>query len=150
LADAIRANVQWAGDELEARYFQRPQSIEDWEHLARIVEMPDATIKGGNYTAREVFACALAWADRQKIKTRLAADSNAPTSTQPPAPDVKPEADEESDAGGPTEDPHDNRVAWWAGKRIYLGNDTEVSRLFWLLAKPVGAAGGRAVLDERT
>lgn len=85
LSDAIRANGQWAGDDLEARYFQRPQSIEDWEHLARIVEMPDATMKSGNYTAREVFACARAWADRQKIKAKLSADSNAPTSTKPEA-----------------------------------------------------------------
>ncbi len=26
------------------------------------------------------------------------------------------------------------------GKRIYLGNDTQISRLFWLLASPVGRA----------
>lgn len=53
------------------------------------------------------------------------------------APAAKPGTE---DAGGPTEDPHDNRAVWWAGKRIYLGNDTQMSRLFWLLAKPVGRA----------
>ncbi len=43
-------------------------------------------------------------------------------------------------AGDPTPDPYDTRKAVWFGKRIYLGNDGQVSRLFWLLAKPVGAA----------
>lgn len=66
--------------------------------------------------------------------------ASAVKAAQAPARPAKPEADEASDAGGPTQDPHDHRVAWWAGKRIYLGNDTQVSRLFWLLAKPVGRA----------
>jgi len=43
-------------------------------------------------------------------------------------------------AGEPKPDPYDTRKAVWFGKRIYLGNDSQVSRLFWLLAKPVGAA----------
>lgn len=42
--------------------------------------------------------------------------------------------------GGPEPDPHDPRIAWWIGNRVYLGKDTEVSRLFWLLTKPVGRA----------
>jgi len=57
---------------------------------------------------------------------------------KPNSPPPKAEAEDLGDVGGPTKDPHDNRVARWAGKRIYLGNDTQVSRLFWLLAKPVG------------
>ncbi len=43
-------------------------------------------------------------------------------------------------AGEPKPDPYDTRKAVWFGKRIYLGNGSQVSRLFWLLAKPVGAA----------
>lgn len=43
-------------------------------------------------------------------------------------------------AGDPEPDPCDTRKAVWFGKRIYLGNDSQVSRLFWLLARPVGAA----------
>lgn len=43
-------------------------------------------------------------------------------------------------AGGPEPDPYDTRKAVWFGKRIYLGNEGQVSRLFWLLAKPRGAA----------
>lgn len=52
---------------------------------------------------------------------------------------AKPAAAEDA-PGGPEPDPHDTRMALWYGKRIYLGNDTQVSRLFWLLARPVGAA----------
>lgn len=56
-------------------------------------------------------------------------------------------ADDEMDGGssdsivdGPVADRFDGRVAWWLGKRIYLGSDTQISRLFWLLARPVGRA----------
>lgn len=56
-----------------------------------------------------------------------------------PDPTTKTAATEEA-PGRPAPDPHDTRMALWYGKRIYLGNDTQVSRLFWLLARPVGAA----------
>ncbi len=49
----------------------------------------------------------------------------------------KVEADEVS-FGGPQEDMYDNRVVNWFGKRLYLGHDTQVSRLFWLLAEKPG------------
>lgn len=75
LAETIQANLNWAGGELAARHFTPPESIEDWEHLARIVEIPAETIRTGNLTPREIFACALAWADRQKIKAKLAGTS---------------------------------------------------------------------------
>ncbi len=42
--------------------------------------------------------------------------------------------------GGPEPDPHDERVAWMLNKRIYLGRDTQLSRLFWLLTTPIGCA----------
>lgn len=39
------------------------------------------------------------------------------------------------------QDPYDENVAWCMGKRIYLGRgDTQLKRLFWLLAKPFGRA----------
>jgi hypothetical protein len=44
------------------------------------------------------------------------------------------------DGRRPQRDEYDPRIAWWFGKRIYLGNDTQVSRLFWLLADPPGRA----------
>lgn len=42
--------------------------------------------------------------------------------------------------GGPVEDEYDDRYAKWMGKRLYLGRDTQLSRLFWLLARPLGRA----------
>jgi len=47
------------------------------------------------------------------------------------------DADDEQ-FGGPQEDPYDRRVVNWLGKRLYLGYDTQISRLFWLLAKKLG------------
>ena len=47
---------------------------------------------------------------------------------------------EKEHIGGPEEDPFDKRAVNWVGKRIYLGSDTQVSRLFWLLAQPLGRA----------
>jgi hypothetical protein len=142
LAETIQANLKWAGGELAARHFAPPESIEDWEHLARIVEIPAETIRTGNLTPREIFACALAWTDRQKIKAKLTAETNdaAPNeSTAGGNATTKGDADA-SNYDVPQVDEYDNRVAWWIGKRIYLGNDTQIARLFWLLAKPVGRA----------
>jgi hypothetical protein len=34
------------------------------------------------------------------------------------------------------------------GKRIYLGDDTQLSRLFWLLASPVGRANSLAEVQR--
>lgn len=50
------------------------------------------------------------------------------------------EAADETEFGAPQVDPYDKRVVNWVGKRLYLGHDTQVSRLFWLLAKPIGVA----------
>jgi hypothetical protein len=58
-----------------------------------------------------------------------------------PASDAPAEGDADASTYDvPQVDEYDNRAAWWVGKRIYLGNDTQISRLFWLLAKPVGRA----------
>jgi hypothetical protein len=85
MAEAMREGLRASGDELAAQGFTPPATIEDWEHLARIVEIPLETIRTGNLTAREIHACALAWADRQKIKAKLTAIANPPTSTKPTA-----------------------------------------------------------------
>jgi len=84
------------------------------------------------------------WADGGKafadVVAAKSAEIQATAAPPAPAPAAKAEAEDAGDVGGPTKDPHDNRVAWWVGKRIYLGNNTQVSKLFWLLAKPVGRA----------
>lgn len=158
LADAICETLQAAGDELAGRHFARPETIDDWEHLARIVEIPAETIRTGNLTAREIFACALAWSDRQTIKAKLAAEANG-GATKPSEPGPNTGGTSAPGDGNkydvPQIDEYDDRVAWWIGKRIYLGRDTQVARLFWLLAKPVGRARTlaevqRAVEDMET
>jgi hypothetical protein len=67
LAEAIGKD-----SELASRFLPFPISIEDFKHLARIVEIPEGKI--GDMTASEIVDCALAWADRQRIKARLTAD----------------------------------------------------------------------------
>jgi hypothetical protein len=157
LFDALRESTEADNDELTARHFTPPQSAEDWEHLARIVEIPDKTIDNGDLKVREIFACALAWADRQTIKAKLtasAAPPPAPASTPAPAPAPAAESqtdedeDELANIGCPVSPPYDTRVAIWAGRRIYLGNDTEVSRLFWMLARPVGRSANIAAMQR--
>ena len=82
--------------------------------------------------AAEELAGTLASLHRFRGKIEVAATSRAEADIA-----AAPELDH---AGDPEPDPHDTRKAVWFGKRIYLGNDSQVSRLFWLLAKPVGAA----------
>jgi len=70
------------------------------------------------------------------------------STTETPHPDDElTESDivESTQYGGPIEDEYDDRFAKWMGKRLYLGRDTQISRLFWLLARPLGRARG---MDE--
>lgn len=92
LADAIRESVRAAQSDLADLGFMPPKTLEDWEHLARVVEMPFETIKAGNFTAGDVYVMALAWMDRQRMKMRIstndtAASGGTPASNtwQPPA-----------------------------------------------------------------
>ena len=84
LADAWAAEMQ----ELEARDFPRPETIEDWEHLARILGLSREEI--GNMTVGEIFDEARAFADRWSLlfqwqaKTLLSAESSVPTSHSRP------------------------------------------------------------------
>jgi len=47
---------------------------------------------------------------------------------------------EEEPFGGPQKDPYEAGVVHWFGKRLYLGDDTQISRLFWLLAEKPGVS----------
>jgi len=75
LYDALAEANKETDAALASRHFEMPQSLEDWDHLARIVEIPTETIEAGKLTAREIHACALAWADRQKIRAQLRAET---------------------------------------------------------------------------
>jgi DNA-binding transcriptional MerR regulator len=70
LAEQVRQALRDAGDELAARGLPTPTTLEGWEHLARVIEMPFDTVRTGDYTFRDVFVMALAWLDRQKILRR--------------------------------------------------------------------------------
>ena len=141
LVEEIRSVLLATGDELTAGGLTAPQTLEDWDHLARVVKMPFETVRSGDFTLRDVYVMALAWIERQRVRARIARRA-APNETRPAEAQTKPDAAAQADreGDGPGPDPHDTRKAVWLGKRIYLGDDTGVSRLFWLLARPVGAA----------
>jgi hypothetical protein len=101
------------------------QSIESWEKLARIVEKDP-----GPMTAREIYEWAIAWAEREAFRLRLTKklDAEGTASKQPTVEDLV----------LIREDPHDPSVALVDSKRVYLGHETVVSKLFWTLAGSVG------------
>lgn len=80
LADAIRESVRAAQQDLGDLGFMPPKTLEDWEHLARMVEMPFETIQAGNFTAHDVYVMALAWMDRQRMLSQLKRDGDGPQS----------------------------------------------------------------------
>ncbi|MEX0979296.1 MAG: hypothetical protein WDZ48_10610, partial [Pirellulales bacterium] len=75
--DAIRESVKQLGDELEVLHLPRPETLEDWQVLGRIVEIPEEYLQTGSWTAVEIFNRAMAWIEREKIKVKLAADVQA-------------------------------------------------------------------------
>jgi hypothetical protein len=71
--DAFRTESESQRNLLATRHLGCPKTLEEWEHLARVIEMPDERLRTGDYTIGEVYEYALAWADRQEIKGKLAA-----------------------------------------------------------------------------
>lgn len=98
-----------------------------------------ATISIGNWGEG---AAAFVAAYETISKAKRDGNGNGATSDHAPTAPTSASAAQASDdgVGGPEPDPYDTRKAVWFGKRIYLGNEGQVSRLFWLLAKPLGAA----------
>lgn len=84
--DAIRESVKQLGDELEVLHLPRPETLEDWQVLGRIVEIPEEYLQTGSWTAAEIFNRAMAWVQREKIKVKLAADVQAERESQQSAP----------------------------------------------------------------
>ncbi len=80
--EAIRAS----GDDLAAAGFEPPQTVEYWEYLAGIVEVPFETIRSGNFTYADVYAVAMAWVDRQKMRARLSGETGFGGTTRPSSP----------------------------------------------------------------
>lgn len=72
LGIALREALRIADCDLSEAGFEAPRTIEDLEHLARIVGLPFDTIRSGDFTAYDVYVMARAWIDRQRIKANLA------------------------------------------------------------------------------
>jgi hypothetical protein len=102
------------------------------EGLARLAEKePEAM------TMAEIYDWAIAWARREALRLKIArGETPIQIGSQPPVRRTTRMAEDASIR----RDEHDVRIAWCVGKPIYLGHDTQVSRLFWLLASPVGRA----------
>lgn len=131
------AELQLLNEELSQYGFEPlAHNLETWEELARITEK-----EPGPMTMEEIYQWAIAWAKRELIRAKIArGETSSPTAInrkqpQPPHPAVRSAED-----ASILRDENDSCIAWCMGKRIYLGNDTQVSRLFWLLASPVGRA----------
>jgi len=70
---------------------------------------------------------------------RSSGDTNKADSSQPEhVSSTKDDSCEIDDIGGPAPDEFHPGDAIWDGKHIKLGRDTQLSRLFWHLAKPLG------------
>jgi hypothetical protein len=131
LTAEITASNDTVEVELGAYGFEPPRDLEGWEELARIVER-----EPGAQTIAQIYRWAIAWAKREILRCRIAR-GDLPVQGGSAALEAAPKPP--SDAGI-QHDEHDPKIAWCLGKRIYLGHDTQVSRLFWLLAEPVGRA----------
>jgi hypothetical protein len=131
LAAEMSVSRDAAEVELGAHGFDPPRDLEGWEELARIVER-----EPGAQTIAQIYRWAIAWAKREMLRCRIArGDLSVQGGSAALEADPKPPSD-----AGIRPDEHDPKIAWCLGKRIYLGHDTQVSRLFWLLANPVGRA----------
>jgi hypothetical protein len=132
LAEEIKASLRAMKTDLVARGFDSPEGLEDWGRLARLVEKDP-----GPMTLAEIYEGAIAWAQREALRHKIARGETPIQAGDQPAIPVRNRSPEDA---GIHRDEHDPRIAWCLGKRIYLGDDSQISRLFWLLAKPVGRA----------
>lgn len=128
--DASSANM--AIDHALSNYWLRKDEFDSWQ--------PGMASGSGWRTVVQVQPLGIA-----RARELAAAPVKAPQPRQaapPPAPTPAAKAEGENLGGvdGPKKDPQDPGAARYLGKRIWLGEDTQVSRLFWLLAKPIGRA----------
>jgi hypothetical protein len=118
--------------DLVAHGFDSPEGLEDWGRLARLVEE-----EPGPMTLAEIYDWAIAWAQREVLRHRIA---RGETRIQAGGKPIVRADTRTAEGASICRDEHDSRIAWCLGKRIYLGDDSQISRLFWLLASPVGRA----------
>lgn len=132
LAEEIQKSQVQMKANLLAHGFDPPADLEDWEGLARLAEK-----EPGPMRMAEIYDWAIAWAKREALRIKIARGE-----TPIQAGDTSPERRQTTppEDVGIRRDEHDPRIAWCVGKRIYLGEDSQIGRLFWLLASPVGRA----------
>ena len=134
LRQEAEAELHLLNEELSQYGFEPlAHDLGSWEELARITEK-----EPGPMTMEEIYHWAIAWAKRELIRAKIArgeTSSQTVTNRKQHHPAVR-----SAEEASILRDENDPCIAWCMGKRIYLGDDTQVSRLFWLLASPVGRA----------
>jgi hypothetical protein len=96
------------------------------------------------HTIEEIYRWAIPGAKCETLRCRIArGDMPAQSAGDALQADPKP-----PDEAGIRRDEHDPKIAWCIGNRVSLGHDTQVSWLFWLLAKPVGRARSLAEVQR--
>ncbi len=137
-----KAALQLLDDELTSYGFEPlAHDLESWEELARITEK-----EPGPMTMEEIYRWAIAWAKRELLRAKIARGETSPQNATNPK--LLHPAVRSSEDASILRDENDPAIAWCIGKRVYLGNDTQVSRLFWLLASPVGRARSIAEVQQ--
>jgi hypothetical protein len=105
-------------DEIESKHLPRPEDLEGWEHLARVIEMPADLIRSGRYSYADVQDAAHAWSERQRAIALIARDAVSSATTEPA---VKSSRKRKRPKGAPQQyKPADDRellADWQAAKR---------------------------------
>ncbi len=130
LVEELQAAQREMKADLAAHGFDPPQNSDDWEDLARLTEK-----EPGPMTMGKIYDWAIAWAKREALRLKIARGETPIQAGNKTT--VRADIRSATDASI-HHDEHDPRIAWCVGKRIYLGDDSQISRLFWLLASPVG------------
>lgn len=111
--------------------------LETREHFAEAIDTVFREEQGGKLRARaEMQKTAADLAEHLKLIAAVQTQDAAASAVQGEA--ASSQHADSTLLGAPESDPHDERVVKWDGKRLYLGRDTQVSRLFWLLFKHFG------------
>lgn len=143
----VKQSKQSMRSELETYGFDLPVDLDGWEDLAVEVERePDLM------TLHQIYRWAIGWTKRELRRRQIDRGELPIQKNEEPKRRASTRSAEEASI---FRDEHDAKIAWCAGKRIYLGDDTQISRLFWLLASPLGRACSlgevqRAVDDMET
>lgn len=147
LEGELKQSKESLRSELETYGFDLPADLEGWEKLAVEIEREPESM-----TLQQIYRWAIGWTKRELRRRRIDRGELPVQTNQKSKLLASTRSAEEASI---FRDEHDPKIAWCVGKRIYLGEDTQISRLFWLLASPLGRACSlgevqRAVDDMET